>query len=280
MVLVPKAKQDHGRTPAGPADPGGTWVFPFDKPLPPAPGDNQAAAYNTTDGSIKYDVAFALVWATGDEVYNVNEAHAYASCSHCVTVAVAFQVLLIMNNAHVIVPQNLAVAANYDCYQCITAAIASQLVLSVEKTPGDQQLLAIGQLWNRLTAFGHSITSFSLTEISAQLEAVKSQIVAILGDAPPVPVGGNTTSTASPDGTSTGQTDQASPSATGSSTTSPTASGQTAAPESPSSTSSGGAPSTDGSTSSQPTSSPTAAPLTDAPSPTEPTTTPSSSVSP
>ena len=57
------------------------WVFPFDKPLPPEEGDNQAAAYNTTDGSMKYDVAFALIWAEGDEVLNVNEAHAYASCN-------------------------------------------------------------------------------------------------------------------------------------------------------------------------------------------------------
>ena len=82
-----------------------------------------------------YDLAFALVWAEGDEVLNVNEAHAYASCSNCVTVAVAFQVVLIMDDAHVVVPQNLAVAANYDCYRCITAAIASQLVLSVAGRP-------------------------------------------------------------------------------------------------------------------------------------------------
>ena len=83
-----------------------------------------------------YDVAFALVWAEDDEVLNVNEAHAYASCSDCVAVAVAFQVVLIMDDAQVVVPQNLAVAANYDCYRCITAAIASQLVLSVQEEPG------------------------------------------------------------------------------------------------------------------------------------------------
>ena len=48
--------------PTGTAEP---WVFPFDKPLPPGEGDNQAAAFNTTDGSVTYDVAFALVWADG-----------------------------------------------------------------------------------------------------------------------------------------------------------------------------------------------------------------------
>ena len=112
------------------------WVFPFDQPLPPDEGDNQALAVNTTDDSVTYDVAFALVWAEDDEVLNVNEAHAYASCSDCVAVAVAFQVVLIMDDAQVVVPQNLAVAANYDCYRCITAAIASQLVLSVQERAG------------------------------------------------------------------------------------------------------------------------------------------------
>ena len=133
-----------------------------------------------------YDVAFALVWAEGDEVLNVNEAHAYASCSDCVAVAVAFQVVLIMDDAQVVVPQNLAVAANYDCYRCITAAIASQLVLSVQDEPGEEELLALGEVWNQLIEFAGTITSYSLTEITAQLETVKAEIVAILGDAPPV----------------------------------------------------------------------------------------------
>jgi len=196
IVLVPTEDAGGGQQPAPDDDGAEPWVFPFDKPLPPDEGDNQAAAYNTTDDSMKYDVAFALVWAEGDEVLNVNEAHAYASCSNCVTVAVAFQVVLIMDDAQVVVPQNLAVAANYECYRCITAALASQLVLSVEETPGEEQLLALGEVWNQLTAFGQSITSYSLAEISAQLEGFKTEIVAILGDAPPVVPA--TTSTSSP----------------------------------------------------------------------------------
>jgi putative peptide zinc metalloprotease protein len=184
-VLVPS---DNADTDAPPATDGSDepWVFPFDQPLPPSEGDNQAAAYNTTDDSTKYDVAFALVWATGDEVLNVNEAHAYASCSNCVTVAVAFQVVLIMDDAQVVVPQNLAVAANYQCYRCITAAIANQLVLSVGDTPGQEQLFALGAVWNRLIEFGQSITSYSLAEISTQLEGFKAEIIAILDAAPPV----------------------------------------------------------------------------------------------
>jgi putative peptide zinc metalloprotease protein len=168
------------------SEPDDTWVFPFDKPLPPAEGDNQALAVATADGSMTYDLAFAMVWADGDEVLNVNEAHAYASCSDCVAVAVAFQVVLIMDDAHVVVPQNLAVAANYDCYQCITAAIASQLVLSVEGEPGEEELRALGEVWGRLIEFAGRITSYSLSEITAQLDAFKAEIVEILEEAPAV----------------------------------------------------------------------------------------------
>ena len=43
------------------------------------------------------------------------------------------------------------------------------------------QLLALGQVWDRLTEFGKGMTSFSLSEISAQLEGFTEEIVAILG---------------------------------------------------------------------------------------------------
>jgi putative peptide zinc metalloprotease protein len=267
MVLVPSDGADSGDSEAPPAVDGSDepWVFPFDKPLPPSEGDNQAAAFNTTDGSMVYDVAFALVWAEGDEVLNVNEAHAYASCSNCVTVSVAFQVVLIMDDAQVVVPQNLAVAANYECYRCITAALASQLVLSVQDTPGEEQLLALGDVWNRLAQFGQAITTYSLTEISAQLEAFKEEIVAILGDAPPVE--SDATSTPSSDGTST---DSSSDPSTDTST------GSTDGTSDPSSTSepaplpSDPPPSSSEPTSPEPTSEPTTEPTT-APPPPEPT---------
>ena len=51
----------HGRPAAAPAAP--SWVFPFDKPAAPEDDGNQSLAVNTTDGSVVYDVAFALVWA-------------------------------------------------------------------------------------------------------------------------------------------------------------------------------------------------------------------------
>ena len=264
LVLVPAAAGtgDAGgragtvREPAGAAEP---WVFPFDQPLPPGEGDNQALATNTTDGSTVYDVAFALVWVTGDEVENVNEAYAYASCEDCVTVAVAFQVVLIMDDAHVVVPQNLAVAANYDCYRCITAAVASQLVLSVEAEPGEDQLRSLTAVWNQLLHLGQTITSYSLGQIVAQLDAVKEAIVAILGADPqapataasasgvptaPAPTGGSSAppsstapdaSSGTPDGVSSGATDGSVGGATSGSASDPASgpatTGDTSAPE-------------------------------------------------
>jgi putative peptide zinc metalloprotease protein len=267
-VLVPSDDADTDGPPAtdGSDEP---WVFPFDQPLPPAEGDNQAAAYNTTDDSTKYDVAFALVWAEGNEVLNVNEAHAYASCSNCVTVAVAFQVVLIMDDAQVVVPQNLAVAANYQCYRCITAAIANQLVLSVGDTPGQEQLLALGAVWNRLIKFGQSITTFSLAEISAQLEGFKAEIIAILGAAPPVQPSTTPGSTPPPSGDTTGGS-SSDPSATSPPPGEPSPSSEPAAPP----------PSEEPSDQTQPTSEPTTQGTTEAPSPEPAAAEPSPSASP
>ena len=67
MVLVPRqtarpARRRH-RRPAGTLPAAPSWVFPFDKPAAPEDDGNQSLAVNTTDGSVVYDVAFALVWA-------------------------------------------------------------------------------------------------------------------------------------------------------------------------------------------------------------------------
>ena len=74
LVLVPRSP----RRPALTERPG--LGLPVQPPRPPAAGDNQALAVNTTDGSTTYDVAFALVWADGTSVTNSNSAYAFASC--------------------------------------------------------------------------------------------------------------------------------------------------------------------------------------------------------
>ena len=105
MVLVPRDAE------AADAD---AWVFPFNKPLQPGPGDNQALAVNTKDGTIVYDVAFALVWVEDDSpALQRNESYAFASCTDCAAVSVAFQVVLVTGDNHVAAPQNIAAAVNY-----------------------------------------------------------------------------------------------------------------------------------------------------------------------
>ena len=176
----PDGSTDDGNETDGDTDAPPTWVFPFDQPLPPGAGDNQALAVNTADGTVTYDVAVAMVWVTDDTVLNTNEAMAAASCSDCAAVAVAFQVVLIVGDADVVVPQNLSTAVNYDCFRCITAAIASQLVVTVDALPGEEQVVALTALWNQILAFTETIPDLSLDEVLGQLEDYQQQILEIL----------------------------------------------------------------------------------------------------
>jgi putative peptide zinc metalloprotease protein len=159
-----------------------TWVFPFDRPDAPGVGDNQALAVNTADGTTLYDVAFALVWADGSSVLNTNEAYAFASCTDCTTVAVGFQVVLVLGQADVVIPQNLSAAVNYACISCVTYALAQQLVLTV---PGDLSPAAMARLealWAEIEQFGRSLRDVPLAEVQARLVEFERQIVAIVAD--------------------------------------------------------------------------------------------------
>jgi putative peptide zinc metalloprotease protein len=168
MVLVPRE----------PGQPG--WVFPFNRPAPPGPGDNQAMAVATRDGSAVYDVAFALVTATTDTVLNGNEAYAFASCSRCAAVAVSFQVVLVVGDAHVIAPKNISAAVAYNCMSCVTAAIAIQLDVQLPTSPGASTAARLAALWTQIRAFGRHVSSFSLAEIRSRIHRYERQILQIL----------------------------------------------------------------------------------------------------
>ncbi|MFE4468970.1 hypothetical protein ACFRFH_09135 [Leifsonia sp. NPDC056824] len=182
MVLVPR----DGRSPS--------WVFPFDKPAPPRPGDNQALAVNTTNGSTLYDVAFALVWVSGGQsALNTNSAYAFAHCSGCTTVAVAFQVVILVGETHVVIPQNLSEAANYGCIDCVTAALANQLVLTVSSRPDSATMSRISALWAKIMAFSHNLQGLGLSAVQSQLLVFEQQLKDIIARDPAavqVPGGG------------------------------------------------------------------------------------------
>jgi putative peptide zinc metalloprotease protein len=162
-----------------------SWVFPFDQPAAPRNDGNQALAVNTTDGSVSYSVAFALVWAEdGEPVDTRNEAYAFASCTGCAAVAVGFQVVLIVGQADVIVPENLSAAANYNCLDCLTYALASQLVLTLDGPLSEAGMTQLTALWAEIAEYGRNIQNVPLSEIRTRLASYKEQLTAIIRSDP------------------------------------------------------------------------------------------------
>ena len=160
------------------------WVFPFNKPAPPEGDDSQALAVSTEDGSVVYDVAFALVWAEGGTVDTVNEAYAFASCTGCAAVAIGFQVVLIVGDANVIVPQNVSAAVNYNCIECVAFALASQLVITLDGPLSEASRAELEALWAEIGEFAESIQGVPLSELEDRLEAYREQIAQIVLDDP------------------------------------------------------------------------------------------------
>jgi putative peptide zinc metalloprotease protein len=156
-----------------------TWVFPFNRPAAPGQDDNQAIAVNTQDGGVVYDVAFALVWAEG-EVNSANSAYALASCADCKTVAVAFQVVIVVGQSNSIAPENLAVAINYNCASCVTLAIAQQLLVTVDRPLTDEARAQVEALWSDIAAFGESLDGLAFADIRARLTSFEQQLLDII----------------------------------------------------------------------------------------------------
>ncbi|HET7326768.1 MAG TPA: hypothetical protein VFJ14_05710 [Nocardioidaceae bacterium] len=271
VIMVPRpASQSPQAVTAAKQAP--TWVFPVDKPLAPGPGDNQALAVNTKDGTVVYDTAFALVWVKGGkEALNRNEAYAFASCTHCASVAIGFQVVLVVGDNHVAAPQNISGSLDYQCVNCLTYAMAEQLFVTLPRPLSGDAHAQLEQLWRRIAKFGHRIEkgAVPLSKIKPRLEAYKKRILAIIvADEPGV--------LASP---SASPSTSASASPSGSPSASPSAS-PPGSPSPAASTSYGAGVSSTAS----PASSPTAAPSpTPSPSPTgspTPTSSPTMTTSP
>jgi putative peptide zinc metalloprotease protein len=188
-------------------------------------------AVNTRDATIQYDVAFALVWVTDDSpALNRNEAYAFADCTGCAAVSVAFQVVLVTGNNHVAAPQNISAAVNYDCVNCLTYALATQLFVTLDGPLSDAGQKKITALWAEIAQFGSHITEVPLSEIRSRLTTYEQQIMAIIekeqGPLTDTPSASPTDqASASPtDGGTPGATDAASPGAD------PTGSGASADP--------------------------------------------------
>ncbi|HEY3543264.1 MAG TPA: hypothetical protein VGK79_12050 [Gaiellaceae bacterium] len=158
-------------------------AFPFKLPAAPRAGDTQALAVNTTDGGVLYKVAYALVTVRdGDAVTNTNGAYAFASCTSCTTVAVAFQVVLVVGESSVVAPGNAAGALNVDCPACLTTAIADQIVVTLRSEPTQELVDRIRAALKSLDAISALGAGASPAAIAARGGKVQQQIDQALQD--------------------------------------------------------------------------------------------------
>jgi putative peptide zinc metalloprotease protein len=214
LVLVPRQSGASATTGSpGTADTPAaapSWVFPFELPAAPEEDGNQSLAVNTSDGSIVYDVAFALVWAEdGAAVDTRNEAYAFASCTDCAAVAVGFQVVLIVGQTDVIVPENLSAAANYNCIRCLTYALASQLVLTLDGPLSADGTARLNALWREIADFGRNLQNVPLSEIQGRLNVFKAQIMQLIESDPSATPAGSSPTAPTPTGSPAPGTSQA-----------------------------------------------------------------------
>ncbi len=207
-------------TPSSPAD---ATAFPFALPAAPGPGGTQALATNTQDGGVKYDVAYALVTVTGGaNVTNTNSAYAIAHCRACTTVAVSFQLVLVVGHSKVIAPINAAGALNYNCPACMTTALADQLVVTLKAQPSPQLLATLNGDLKQLDALPKLGAGGTPAAVASEVGTVQQEIETALQ--------ASGLETNPPSSTSTSATDGA-PSSTP--TPAPTVSTPTPTPSSP-----------------------------------------------
>jgi putative peptide zinc metalloprotease protein len=145
-------------------------------------GDNAAIAVNTKDGTTVFKVAFAIRHVMKGVVDQTNAAVAYASCTECATVAIAFEIVLVESNPTVVTPTNLAIAFNENCTTCVAVAEAYQFVLgtggAVHFDSEGNQILA--QIRKEL----HSLKKEDLTidQLQAKLDDIAARIADVLAN--------------------------------------------------------------------------------------------------
>src|SRR5947207_4031523 len=141
-------------------------------------GDNAAIAVNTKDGTTVFKVAFAIRHVMGDVVDQTNAAVAYASCSNCAAVAIAFEIVLVEGNPSTVTPTNVAIAFNQNCQTCVAVAEAYQFVL------GTGGLVHFDHEGNKILAqIRHELHSLRKQDLTIErLQAELDSIAARIGD--------------------------------------------------------------------------------------------------
>jgi hypothetical protein len=110
-----------------------------------AGANNIVMLNNHKDGGLTVKGSIQLNRINAPKIAPTNLARSYGSCVACDTLAVAMQINLIRRDTSRAIPQNAAVAINYECNGCRTIAVALQYTLSVDdpmQTPKDVRDLA------------------------------------------------------------------------------------------------------------------------------------------
>ena len=84
-----------------------------------------------------------------------------------------------VGQADVVVPQNLAAAANYNCIDCLTYALASQLVITLDGPLSEEGRAELDELWQEIVAFAETIRDVPLDELQSRLTEYRRQIAEI-----------------------------------------------------------------------------------------------------
>ena len=201
-----------------PSDTAEATAFPFTLPSAPGPGSTQAVAVGAKNHGVTYKVAYAVVTVRdGAPVTNTNSAFAFAHCKKCTTVAVSFQVVLVVGDSKIIAPINAAGALNVDCPACMTTAIADQIVTTLTAAPSETLLQTLEAELQQLDALPSLGAKGTPEAVAAQVAAVQQQIQTTLAGSGLLP-NATTTATTTQTTTATTSTVSTSPSAT---TTSP-----------------------------------------------------------
>ncbi|HEY3920971.1 MAG TPA: hypothetical protein VGL76_02555 [Gaiellaceae bacterium] len=208
---------------SSPAATVGATAFQFKLPAPPGPGDTQALAVNTTDGGVVYDIAYALVTvAHGAPVTNTNGAFAFANCKACTTVAVSFQLVLIVGESKQIGPIDAAGALNVNCPACVTTAIADQIVVTLTAQPSRKLIAKLDNALSQLNALPELGAGGTPAAVAAEVTGVEQQIETTLNESGLLahPIGSTATTPTTPTTSTTGSTTM-SPAVTSPATTTP-----------------------------------------------------------
>jgi putative peptide zinc metalloprotease protein len=161
--------------------------------------DNAAVAVNTRDGTTVFRLAFKIVRVNQDVVDDANIAFAFASCSECAAIAIAFQAVLIFSDPSVVTTANEAWSLNYLCSECFAFGWAYQNVFTTGgpvhfTAEANQQLAEIRRALQELRKDIEKIDSWptppecagvdpdllNACKLESRLQPLKEQFIAVL----------------------------------------------------------------------------------------------------